>query len=96
MSSLNFMEKLLDGVEVEWKSVLEIIEDKFWIMPATPKFDENEKIPYITSKNIKNGHINFEKVSYISYSDYLEISHNRLSLHKGTKSDKRFKSSLIL
>ncbi len=77
MSSLNFMEKLLDGVEVEWKSVLEIIEDKFWIMPATPKFDENEKIPYITSKNIKNGHINFEKVSYISYSDYLEISHNR-------------------
>ncbi|MGV3278048.1 restriction endonuclease subunit S [Rickettsiales bacterium LUAb2] len=77
MSDKISIKELLKGVEVEWKSVLEIIEDKFWIMPATPKCNENEKIPYITSKNIKNGHINFEKVSYISYSDYLEISHNR-------------------
>lgn len=71
------IKELLNGVEVEWKSVLEIIDDKFWIMPSTPKFDENEKIPYITSKNIKNGHINFDKVKYISYLDYLEISQNR-------------------
>ncbi|MBN1545846.1 MAG: restriction endonuclease subunit S [Syntrophaceae bacterium] len=63
--------------EVEWKTLGEVITDKFWIMPATPKFDENENIPYITSKNIRSGHICFEKVKYISHSNYLNLSRNR-------------------
>lgn len=71
------MEKLLDGVDVEWKSVEEIIVDKFWIMPATPEFNEDEEIPYITSKNIRGGNINFDKVKFVSRSDYLELSRNR-------------------
>ncbi|MGY0402461.1 restriction endonuclease subunit S [Carnobacterium jeotgali] len=77
MMELSFIDKLLDGAEVEWKTVEEIIVDKFWIMPATPKFNEDEEIPYITSKNIREGHINFEKVKFISRSDYLKISRNR-------------------
>ena len=77
MINSDFMDTLLDGVEVEWKTVEEIIVDKFWIMPATPKFNEDEEIPYITSKNIRGGHINFEKVKFISRSDYLKISRNR-------------------
>ncbi|WP_308640727.1 restriction endonuclease subunit S [Paenibacillus nuruki] len=71
------MEKLLDGVEVEWKSIKEIIFGNFWIMPTTPKFNEDGEIPYITSKNIRGGNINFDKVKFISYSDYLELSRNR-------------------
>ncbi len=76
MIQSNFMEKLLDGVEVEWKTIEEIIIDKFWIMPATPKFNEDAEIPYITSKNIKGGHISFEKVKFISRPDYIELSRN--------------------
>lgn len=71
------MKELLDGVEVQWKTLGEIVTGKFWIMPATPNFDENGKIPYITSKNIKNGQINFEKVKMISNENYIQLSKNR-------------------
>ena len=77
MSELSYMEKLLDGVDVEWKDLATLTKDRFWIMPATPKFDENEKIPYITSKNIRGGNIDFEKTKRISQSDYLNLSRNR-------------------
>ena len=56
--------------------VKDILQDSFWIMPATPNFI-NEGIPYITSKNIKNEKLNFDKVSYISEEDYKAISKNR-------------------
>jgi type I restriction enzyme S subunit len=77
MSNISFMEKLLDGVEVEWKQLGQLVVDKFWIMPATPKFNEAESVPYITSKNIKGGHINFDKTKFISREDYIELSRNR-------------------
>ncbi len=77
---MDFMNKLLDGVEVEWKSIEEITTDRFWIMPSTPKFSECGEIPYITSKNIRNGHINFDKTKLISRSDYLNLSRNRAIL----------------
>lgn len=48
------------------EDVGEVVVDKFWIMPATPKFSDMEVIPYITSKNIKGGHIDFTKVKFIS------------------------------
>ena len=63
--------------EVEWMTLCEVSIDKFWIMPATPKFDDNEEVPYITSKNIHGGHIDFEKVKFISRQDYLNLSRNR-------------------
>jgi type I restriction enzyme, S subunit len=63
--------------EIEWKALGDLTIDKFWIMPATPKFDENESVPYITSKNIRGGHINFKKVKFISRQDYINLSRNR-------------------
>lgn len=58
---------------IELKSVL---QDDFWIMPATPKYEING-IPYITSKNIKNGKIDFQNANYISVDDYYKISKKR-------------------
>lgn len=63
--------------EVEWKTLEEVLVDKFWIMPATPKFDDNGEIPYVTSKNISGGNIDFERVKHISRDDFLRISKNR-------------------
>ena len=58
------------------QSVKEILADDFWIMPATPEYID-EGVPYITSKNIKNGIIDFTKVNYISQDAYESISMNR-------------------
>ncbi|HEI0418995.1 TPA: restriction endonuclease subunit S [Escherichia coli] len=63
--------------EVEWKTLEEVLVDKFWIMPATPKFDDNGEIPYVTSKNISGGNIDFERVKHISRDVFLSISKNR-------------------
>jgi type I restriction enzyme S subunit len=46
-------------------------------MPTTPDFDASETIPYITSKNIKKGNINFNNIKYISEVSYKEILGNR-------------------
>jgi len=62
---------------MEYKNINEIVKEKYWIMPATPKFIEKKEIPYITSKNIKNGKINFENVKYISKEDYAKLIKNR-------------------
>ena len=58
------------------QSVKDILADDFWIMPATPEYID-EGVPYITSKNIKNGIIDFTKVNYISQDAYENISKNR-------------------
>ena len=72
-----FLEKLLDGAEVEWKPVKSICNDNFWLMPATPEFDDNGNIPYITSKNIKGGKIDFQNTKYINEYVYKELSRTR-------------------
>lgn len=74
---MSYLEQLLQGVDVEWKTLGEIVDDKFWIMPSTPKFINEEEIPYITSKNICGGHISFDKIKHINQSAYIEISKNR-------------------
>lgn len=61
---------------VEFKKTRELKKDSFWLMPATPHYI-NEGIPYITSKNIRDGKINFDDVNYISKEDYINISGNR-------------------
>ena len=53
-----------------------ITTDRFWLMPATPNYIE-KGVPYITSKNVRNGKIDFSNVQYISSDDYEEISKNR-------------------
>ncbi len=62
---------------MEWKNIGEVCKDKFWIMPATPKFINEKIIPYITGKNIKNGMLSFENIKYISKEDYLKLIKNR-------------------
>ena len=54
----------------------EVFEEDFWIMPQTPQYLESG-VPYITSKNIKKGKIDFGNVNYISEEDYQAISKNR-------------------
>jgi len=54
----------------------DVLTDKFWLMPATPHY-VSKGIPYITSKNVRNGKISFEDVKYITEADYAEISKNR-------------------
>ncbi|MFC4990893.1 restriction endonuclease subunit S [Rubritalea tangerina] len=63
--------------DVEWKHLEDLLVDKFWIMPATPKFNEDEVIPYITSKNVGGGNIHFDKIKFISRDDYRRLSKNR-------------------
>nr|WP_315543220.1 restriction endonuclease subunit S [uncultured Aggregatibacter sp.] len=72
-----FLEKLLDGAEVEWQTVKSLCNDNFWLMPATPEFDDNGNIPYITSKNIKGGKIDFQNTKYINENVYQELSRTR-------------------
>lgn len=59
-----------------YENLKEFLTDDFWIMPATPKYIDNG-IPYITSKNIKNGKIDYSNINYISKEDYENISKNR-------------------
>ena len=58
------------------KDLKEVLLDDFWIMQATPKYINNG-VPYITSKNIKNGKVDFSNVNYINIEDYERISKNR-------------------
>jgi type I restriction enzyme S subunit len=48
----------------------------------TPKYVDKNGVPLITSKNLKSGELDFEKVSYISQEDYIEIS-KRSGVEKG-------------
>ncbi len=67
-------EKCPNGVE--YKKIKDVCNDNFWIMPSTPKYIQ-DGIPYITSKNIRNGQILFDNVKYIAIKDYDNISNNR-------------------
>lgn len=58
-------------------TIKDVLSDGFWIMPSTPPFIEDGEIPYITSKNIKVGEIDFSNVQYISQEDFKSISKNR-------------------
>lgn len=76
MNRIDELIKKLCPNGVEYKKAREIKIESFWLMPSTPTYIE-EGVPYITSKNIKNGKINFENVNYISEKDYISISSNR-------------------
>lgn len=81
---MNRLEELIEKLcpdGVEYKKTSDLCIDKFWLMPATPKYIECG-IPYITSKNIRDNHIDFENVSYISENDYVAMSKNR-AINKG-------------
>ncbi|NMC36268.1 restriction endonuclease subunit S [Candidatus Beckwithbacteria bacterium] len=75
-----YRERLLspdNKLVINYVSIKDIALDSFWIMPSTPPFVADGEIPYITSKNIRKGHINFTDIKHISREDYLDISKNR-------------------
>ena len=76
MSKLDELIKELCPNGVNRLSTNDIKIDSFWLMPATPNYIESG-VPYITSKNVRNGKIDFTNVSYISEEDYKNISSNR-------------------
>ena len=60
----------------EFRELKKFKRDSFWLMPATPQYQING-VPYITSKNIKNGAIDFEDTDKISCECFLHLSRNR-------------------
>lgn len=76
MSKINDLIKELCPNGVEYKNIKELCRENFWVMPSTPNY-QNKGIPYITSKNIKNGKVMFNNVKYITENDYKSISSNR-------------------
>lgn len=76
MSKLEELIEELCPDGVEYLTTNDVKEDSFWLMPATPNYIESG-VPYITSKNVRNGKIDFTNVSYISQTDYESISANR-------------------
>lgn len=76
MSKLEELIQELCPNGVEYKTTESISKEMFWLMPSTPRYLE-QGIPYITSKNVKNGKISFDNVAYISEDDYIEMSKNR-------------------
>ena len=48
---------------MKYVTLKEYLKEDFWIMPATPKYIESG-IPYITSKNIRNGSIDYSNINY--------------------------------
>jgi type I restriction enzyme S subunit len=70
MIKLNFMEKLLEGVEVEWKNLGEVAELYGGLSGKNKKdFDDGNAL-YISYKNIfDNIEINFDKLESVKVSD---------------------------
>lgn len=76
MSKINDLIKKLCPKGVEYKNIKDLCLENFWVMPSTPIY-QNEGVPYITSKNIRNGIVMFDDVKYITEEDYKSISNNR-------------------
>lgn len=76
MSKINELILKLCPNGVEYKNIKDLCLENFWVMPSTPNY-QNEGIPYITSKNIRNGIVMFDDVKYITEEDYKSISNNR-------------------
>ena len=77
MSKINDLIKKLCPNGVEYKSIKDLCLKNFWVMPSTPEY-QNNGVPYITSKNIRNGIVMFDDIKYITEEDYRFISNNRL------------------
>ena len=57
--------------------ISELCNDYFWIMPKTPRYVDGANIPYITSKNLKNGSINYKDCKYITEDAFKNLTSKR-------------------
>lgn len=76
MSKINNLIKEFCPNGVEYKNIKDLCLENFWVMPSTPNY-QISGIPYITSKNIRDGIVTFDDVKYITENDYKLISNNR-------------------
>ncbi|HHB1579799.1 TPA: restriction endonuclease subunit S, partial [Vibrio parahaemolyticus] len=71
MSNLGFMEKLLDGVDIEWKSLTDIFQLKNGYTPSKSKkeFWESGTVPWFRMDDIRErGNILNEALQKVSES----------------------------
>jgi type I restriction enzyme S subunit len=71
MSELSFIEKLLDGVEVEWKALGEVCDFKNGFAFKSSLFKE-AGLPIIRITNVDGKKINMDDVKYFDPSEYKE------------------------
>nr|HPH54174.1 hypothetical protein [Bacteroidales bacterium] len=70
MSSVNFLEKLLDGVEVEWKTLGEVAEIYGGLTGKSKSDFDNGNAYFIPYKNIFNNiEINFDMLESVMITD---------------------------
>ncbi|KTL59988.1 hypothetical protein AA106_14960 [Photorhabdus laumondii subsp. laumondii] len=80
MSNMSFMEKLLDGVEVEWRTLGEIAEIYGGLTGKSKNDFENGNAKYISFKNIfDNIDVNFDMLESVKIS----ISENQHKIKYG-------------
>lgn len=71
MSQLNFLEKLLDGIEVEWKPLREVCDFKNGFAFKSNLFKETG-LPIVRITNIDGLNVVLDEVKYFSPNDYKE------------------------
>lgn len=71
MSELSYLEKLLDGAEVEWKPLREVCDFKNGFAFKSNLFKETG-LPIIRITNIDGFNVNLDEVKYFSPNDYKE------------------------
>lgn len=79
---LSYLSEIFERDEEDWS--LTKLGDYYDVRDGThdsPRYVD-EGFPLITSKNLKNGEIDFQKIQYISEEDYLSIS-QRSAVRKG-------------
>ncbi|MCU6842565.1 restriction endonuclease subunit S [Escherichia coli] len=71
MSELSYLEKLLDGVEVEWKPLKDVCDFKNGFAFKSSLFKETG-LPIVRITNIDGFNVDLDEVKYFSLNDYKE------------------------
>ncbi|EEZ8673838.1 restriction endonuclease subunit S [Escherichia coli] len=71
MSELSYLEKLLDGVEVEWKTLKDVCDFKNGFAFKSSLFKETG-LPIVRITNIDGFNVDLDEVKYFSLNDYKE------------------------
>ncbi|MHB2231911.1 restriction endonuclease subunit S [Escherichia coli] len=71
MSELSYLEKLMDGVEVEWKPLKDVCDFKNGFAFKSSLFKETG-LPIVRITNIDGFNVDLDEVKYFSLNDYKE------------------------
>ncbi|EEW2444450.1 restriction endonuclease subunit S [Escherichia coli] len=71
MSELSYLEKLLDGVKVEWKTLKDVCDFKNGFAFKSSLFKETG-LPIVRITNIDGFNVDLDEVKYFSLNDYKE------------------------